>query len=185
MPSMCDYSLHSVRSRAARAGDKLVIASFAYTATRGLAGLGEPGVAVCLRPGTELAFEEDVKWGSRLFVFFRKRRPSGRLVRFRQVNMVRTDTHHDAVEFPDGEVVLLTDLHLGQKATVVQLPVSRSATEQDASNNRVSDRPGVVPADALRVPCRLTRSWSRNVVKKEEGQRVKEPAAFFQIGLTT
>jgi hypothetical protein len=31
-------------------------------------------------------------------------------------------THHDALEFPDGEVVLLTNLVKGQEATVLQLP---------------------------------------------------------------
>jgi hypothetical protein len=31
--------------------------------------------------------------------------------------------HHDALEFPDGEIVLLTRLCEGQHATVLQLPV--------------------------------------------------------------
>jgi hypothetical protein len=30
--------------------------------------------------------------------------------------------HHDALEFPDGTCVLLTDLLEGQEATVLQLP---------------------------------------------------------------
>jgi hypothetical protein len=30
--------------------------------------------------------------------------------------------HHDALEFPDGEIVLLTHLSEGQQATVLQLP---------------------------------------------------------------
>jgi len=30
--------------------------------------------------------------------------------------------HHDALEFPDGKIVLLTTLKPGQQATVLQLP---------------------------------------------------------------
>lgn len=132
---MCDYSLHTVKSRAAKAGDKLVIVPFPYTFTRGFAAVDEPSVAVCLRPGTEIAFEKDVKWG----MFFWKKRASGKLARFRQVNMERADTHHDAIEFPNGQVVLLTSLRLGQKAIVIQLPVLRSATEHDRFNEPVID----------------------------------------------
>ena len=31
-------------------------------------------------------------------------------------------THHDALEFPDGKMVLLSHLLEGQEATVLQLP---------------------------------------------------------------
>ena len=136
---MCDYSLHSVQSRAAQAGDRLVTTSFAYTSTSGFAALDEPTVAVCLRPGTELAFDNHVKWGLPFSMLFRRRQPSGRLVRFRQVNTERPHTHHDAIEFPNGEVVLLTHLRPGQKATVIQLPVSQSLTGHDSPNAAVID----------------------------------------------
>jgi hypothetical protein len=136
---MCDYSLHSVRSRAAKAGDKLVIASFDYTSTRGFVALDKPKVAVCLRPGTELAFDKDVQWGLPLATFFWRKRASGKLVRFRQVNREWRDTHHDAIEFPNGQVVLLTSLRLGQKATVIQLPVLEYVTEHDRSDALVID----------------------------------------------
>ena len=52
---MCDYSLHNVASRAARVGDQLVTANFPNSLTRGFAAVGEPAVAVCLKPGTEVA----------------------------------------------------------------------------------------------------------------------------------
>jgi hypothetical protein len=58
---MCDYSLHAVASRPAKVGETLVTTSFRGTATRGFAAKEEPGVAVCLLPGTELAFENEVK----------------------------------------------------------------------------------------------------------------------------
>ena len=144
---MCDYSLHSAKSRAAKAGDRLVTASFPYTSTRGFVAVGEPTVAVCLRPGTELAFEKEVKWNEFFSIFFRQRQASGRLVRFRQINSGRTDTHHDAIEFPDGQVVLLTNLRLGQKATVLLLPVPQYMSERDRPDALVID---LVPAAADR-----------------------------------
>ena len=58
---MCDYSLHFVASRPARVGDKLVSTSFPQTTTRGFASVDDRNVAVCLLPGTELAFEEEVR----------------------------------------------------------------------------------------------------------------------------
>ena len=136
---MCDYSLHSVKSRAAKAGDKLIIASFPCTYTRGFSASDEPSVAVCLRPGTELAFEADVKWGPPLSMLFRKSQAFGRLVRFCQINTEWMETHHDAIEFPNGQVVLLTSLRRGQKATILQLPASRSMTQPHRSNEFVID----------------------------------------------
>jgi hypothetical protein len=120
---MCDYSLHSVSSRSARAGDNLVTTSFPGTTTRGFASIHEPTVAVCLLPGTELAFERDVEWRRPFFGLFQKKQPCGRLARFRQVDREHAMRHHDAIEFPNGQVVLLTDLRPGQRATVLQLPV--------------------------------------------------------------
>jgi hypothetical protein len=120
---MCDYSLHSVLSRSARAGDNLVTTSFPGTATRGFAAVDTPEVAVCLLPGTEIAFEQDVEWRRPFFGLFQKKQPCGRLARFRQVNMEHAARHHDAIEFPNGQIVLLTDLRPRQRATVLQLPV--------------------------------------------------------------
>ena len=52
---MCDFSLQSVRSRPAKVGDKLVTHDFG-TGTRGFAAADDLGLAVCVMPGTELAF---------------------------------------------------------------------------------------------------------------------------------
>jgi hypothetical protein len=57
---MCDYSLHAVRSRPAKVGEKLISTSFWRSSTSGFAAQDNREVAVCLLPGTELAFEEDV-----------------------------------------------------------------------------------------------------------------------------
>src|SRR5829696_4667390 len=54
---MCDYSIRHVAARPAKVGDKLVTASFDKPDNRGFAAVGEPDVAVCLLPGTELALE--------------------------------------------------------------------------------------------------------------------------------
>ena len=120
---MCDYSLHLVASRPAKVGDKLVTTEFAKSIIRGFAAVGEPEVAVCLLPGTELAFEDDIQY-DRALSFFGKARVNHRVARFRQVNMNDPHVHHDALEFPDGEIVKVTRLVAGQTATVLQLPAS-------------------------------------------------------------
>jgi hypothetical protein len=102
-----------------------VTRQFWNTTTRGFAAVEAPTVAVCLLPGTELSFENDVvrePTGFQL-IFRRRRGPiRQRVARFRQVNVDNPCTHHDALEFPDGEVVLLTHLREGQQASVLQLP---------------------------------------------------------------
>lgn len=120
---MCDYSLHCVLSRSAKAGDNLVTTSFPGTVTRGFASLDAPTVAICLLPGTEIAFEDDVRWHRPFFGLFQKKQSCGRLARFRHVDLEHAARHHDAIEFPNGQIVLLTDLRRGQRASVLQLPV--------------------------------------------------------------
>lgn len=126
---MCDYSLENHISRDAKVGDRLVTSSFPMTPTRGFCGENEPGVAVCLRPGTELVFEEPVRynglWGY-LVNYVKKqlgRDPAGStLARFRQVDLDNPHAHHDAVELADGRIIKLAVLHEGQRARVLQLP---------------------------------------------------------------
>jgi len=137
---MCDYSLHGVASRPAKVGDKLVTTEFHNTLTRGFSAIDEPKVAVCLLPGTELGFEAEVErehlWLQTLF-FKKDRWKIGHKVgRFCQVNMRNPGTHHDAIEFPDGKIVLLTHLLAGQRATVLQLPAR--APQQSTKRDRVS-----------------------------------------------
>src|SRR5437588_9131580 len=127
---MCDYSLHNVASRPAKVGDKLVTTKFDFL-TRGFAAIGEPNVAVCLLPGTEVAFEKEVERDhafDRLLPSMRFGKVGDKVARFRQVNMDRPNVHHDALEFPDGQIVLVTRLCEGQRATVLQLPASPLVT---------------------------------------------------------
>jgi hypothetical protein len=117
---MCDYSLESIATRAANVGDQLVSARFGESITRGFAAPGESHIAVCLRPGTEISFERDVEIEN---ILGRGRESVGaRLARFRQIDKETPHVHHDALEFPDGRIVLLTRLVEGQRATVLQLP---------------------------------------------------------------
>jgi hypothetical protein len=123
---MCDYSLDLVASRPAKVGDKLVTTKFQYSMTRGFAAIGEPDVAVCLLPGTEVAFEKEVQY-ERFFVLVPGMKYGNlgkKVAQFRQINVGRPMVHHDALEFPDGETVLLTRMCEGQHATVLQLPAS-------------------------------------------------------------
>ena len=123
---MCDYSPDLVASRPAKVGDKLVTTKFENSMTRGFAAIGEPKEAVCLLPGTEVAFEKEVKY-ERFFALFPSMKfgkLGKKVARFRQINMGKPSVHHDALEFPDGETVLLTRLCEGQHATVLQLPAS-------------------------------------------------------------
>jgi len=118
---MCDYSLHHVASRPAKVGDELVSTKFQNSITRGFSAVGEPNVAVCLLPGTELAFEHDVECDP-AFGFLPNRKLKQSVARFRHINEEHPTAHHDALEFADGQVVLVTRLCAGQRATVLQLP---------------------------------------------------------------
>ena len=118
---MCDFSLKAVRSRPAKVGDKLTTRQF-NSGTTGFYAPEDQGMAVCLLPGTELSFAEEVRqratvpWSSNVISY--------RTAIFRQVNKNKAHAHHDALEFPDGQVVLLTTLRSGQQATVLQLPAA-------------------------------------------------------------
>jgi hypothetical protein len=118
---MCDYSLELVASRPAEIGDRLVSTGFARTTTRGFASLDDPNVAVCLLPGTELAFDDEVRCETGIVL---SRSLGYRVASFRQINKAQSNLYRDALELPNGEIVLLTHLCKGQRATVLQLPIS-------------------------------------------------------------
>jgi hypothetical protein len=130
---MCDYSLQNVRSRPAKVGDKLTTRDFG-TGTRGFAAAEDAAVAVCVLPGTELAFSDTVTVSDyRFIVAWKLETLAYSTAIFRQVNKHDPRVHHDALEFPDGRIVLLTKLMVGQEATVLQLPAQpTTATEADA-----------------------------------------------------
>ena len=111
---MCDYSLRLIASRPARVGDKLISTSFPHTITRGFASADDRNIAVCLLPGTELAFEKEVRCETGMILSWGL---GHKMAKFRQVNKGQSNVHHDALEFPDGKTVLLTQLCKGQRAT--------------------------------------------------------------------
>jgi hypothetical protein len=118
---MCDYSLQSVQSRPAKVGDRLTTREF-NRFTRGFSAPEDKNVAVCVLPGTELSFADEVRraglwpWSKNVI--------NHKTAIFRQINQNNPRTHHDSLEFPDGQIVLLTFLKAGQQATVLQLPAA-------------------------------------------------------------
>ncbi|MBV9361353.1 MAG: hypothetical protein JO292_08165 [Betaproteobacteria bacterium] len=132
---MCDYSLLHVQSRAAQVGDKLISTGFSNTISRGFAAAGDLNTAVCLLPGTELAFDHEVEHENHLGSAI-VRQPA-MVARFRQIDTMNPYVHHDALEFPDGTIVLLTRLLQGQRATVLQLPVTPQTAKDKAEQRRV------------------------------------------------
>jgi hypothetical protein len=127
---MCDYSLHAVATRPAQVGETLITTTFRGTSTRGFASEREPEVAVCMLPGTELAFAENVKYDKR---WIWTRQISFRVGKFGTTDPHIPDRHHDTIEFPDGSRVLVTLLCEGQRATVLQLPVVQRAADRAAA----------------------------------------------------
>ena len=74
-------------------------------------------------PGTEVAFENEVEYEPALgFLPNFGKKLGEKLARFRQLNKEQPQVHHDALEFPGGQIVLLTRLYPGQQLTVLQLP---------------------------------------------------------------
>jgi hypothetical protein len=134
---MCDYSLHSVKSRSAKVGDKLTTRDFG-TGTVGFAASEDATVAVCVLPGTELAFAQEVKrFPARLWAWQASVMKHTTAI-FRQINKEKIAAHHDALEFPDGQIVLLTFLREGQQATVLQLPAEPKTTVEAAAQRRTA-----------------------------------------------
>ena len=134
---MCDFSLQSVRSRPAKVGDKLVTRDFG-TGTRGFSAADDPGLAVCIMPGTELAFASEVACLPAGLLGWKTKTINYKTAIFRQVNKDKMAAHHDSLEFPDGRNVLLTLLCEGQEATVLQLPAQPVTVEEAREQERVS-----------------------------------------------
>jgi hypothetical protein len=135
---MCDYSLHAVASRPAKVGDRLTTHHF-NTGTRGFAAPEDINTAVCVLPGTELAFDTAVSCWPRGLFGWRLKVINHTTAIFRQVNKDNPRTHHDALEFPDGQMVLLTDVYEDQKATVLQLPAQPVGAVEKAQESLAQD----------------------------------------------
>ena len=134
---MCDYSLQAFKSRPAVVADALTTKNFGM-GTTGFAAAEDTSVAVCVLPGTELAFAAPVV--ARVTKFFLDCAtvyPHQTAI-FRQTNKEHTHAHHDCLEFPDGVRVLLTALAEDQKATVLQLPAAPKTEAEAKDQTRVA-----------------------------------------------
>ncbi len=124
---MCDYSLEQLASRSVLAGDRLVTTAFAGSTTLGFAAAAEPGVVVCLAPGTRIEFAAPAAFSGLFGFLLQAQQHDGLAARFRRVNEDNPLVHHDALEFANGQIVLLTKLKPGQEAVVLQLPAAGNA----------------------------------------------------------
>jgi hypothetical protein len=134
---MCDYSLQNVRSRPAAVGDKLTTRDFG-TGTRGFSDVQHADLAVCVLPGTELAFDSEVRLVPTGLLPWRNCVINDRTAIFRQINKQKAASHHDALEFPDGRIMLLTLLREDQQATVLQLPANPKTVQEVEDQRRVA-----------------------------------------------
>jgi hypothetical protein len=134
---MCDYSLHSIKSRPAKVGDKLTTRYFG-TGTKGFAASEDANVVVCVRPGTELSFALEVTCQPIGIFGWRDKVIRHKTAIFRQIDKENVATHHDALEFADGQIVLLTSLCEGQQATVLQLPAEPKTSVEAEAQRRAA-----------------------------------------------
>jgi hypothetical protein len=118
-------------------GDKLVTRDFG-AGTRGFAAADDPELAVCVMPGTELAFAGEVACLPTGLLGWKTKTINHQTAIFRQVNKDKVAAHHDALEFPDGRTVLLTLLCEGQAATVLQLPAQPATAAEADAQKRVT-----------------------------------------------
>ena len=133
---MCDFSLTAVRSRAAKVGDRLITKDFGH-GTRGFADVNDIDCAVCVQPGTEIAFDEAITRHDNFCGSSHLKNSGHKVAIFRQINKERLATHHDAMETPDGETVLLTLLCGDQHATVLQLPAKPKTDAEREAQKRL------------------------------------------------
>jgi hypothetical protein len=124
---MCDYSLQNVKTRPAKIGDKLFSRRFS-SGTGGFSAPEDINVGGLLTSG-DSAYEVR---RSRLWPWS-KNTIHHKTAIFRQVNVNCLHAHHDALEFPDGDMLLLTYLMEGQEAVVLQLPATSSKAPQRAA----------------------------------------------------
>jgi hypothetical protein len=109
-----------------------------YTGTGGFAAPENANTAVCVLPGTELAFAKPVMRSPRVLFGWKANMIAHTTAIFRQVNKDNPRAHHDALEFPDGQIVLLTHVLEYQEATVLQLPAQPATAAEAKAQERVA-----------------------------------------------
>lgn len=138
---MCDFSLKAFKSRPAKVGDKLIVHNFGH----GTTGFADPAAieyeglseAVCVMPGSEIGFSGSITTDGGMWHNLTKNPRKYSVGIFRQINRDTECTHHDALELPDGEVILLTKLSVGQYADVLQLPAAPKTPSEAKEQERL------------------------------------------------
>ena len=91
---------------------------------------------MCLLPGTEIAFAAEIAIESPRFFGQSVKTLAHNTAIFRQIDKETPHVHHDALEFPDGQIMLLTALREGQEATVLQLPARPTTVREEEEQRR-------------------------------------------------
>ena len=105
------------------------------TYTKGFYAEGAEDTAVCLRPGTELSFEEPIRFFEVKEGFYISSEPvtsKHTVAIFREVDTEVEHKHHDSLEFADGKTILLNSLIEGQKARVLQLGLDEKKMKSES-----------------------------------------------------
>ena len=134
--AICCKKLTAGKKREGTNDDKRTTHHF-NTCTTGFAAPEDIDTAVCVLPGTELAFASAVRSNRPGWLTWRIITLPHTTAIFRQVNRDKIYTHHDALEFPDGKLVLLTHVLEGQEATVLQLPAQPVTAAEIKAQERV------------------------------------------------
>jgi hypothetical protein len=111
-------------------------------------------------PGTELAFENEVEYDPVLGYFLPNRKVGQKVARFRKVNNEQPHLHHDALEFPDGQIVLLTRLAKASTRPCCSCPPSHTPEARPRKASRALSSPDCVACD------QAIRAFNRSQAKK-------------------
>jgi len=121
---MCNYSNYAAETRDAVQGEVLVVHYGGFSDPENL------NIAVCLKPGTELGFDEPIR--HRGSYRYSNHQWPNQLVDDRVLQVARSrivgPENLDALEFSDGRYMLLSNLIAGQRAKVLQLPSAKRTT---------------------------------------------------------
>ena len=128
---MSDY----VKSRPAKVGEKLRTHRF-HPGIIGFAAPEDASTAVRVLSGTELAFATTIRCSPRSLFGWKVIVLNHTTATFREPDKDNQRTH-DALEFPNGQKVLLTYLLEGQEATVLQLPAQPVTAAETKGQKRI------------------------------------------------
>ena len=135
---MCDYSLHNVASRPARVGDKLTTRDFRYRYAADSLARRMFGLLFAFFQEPNRHSPNLVECGHRSLLEWGRKTFDHRTAIFRQINKERAAAHHDALEFPDGQLVCCTSLWEGQEAVVLQLPAQPTTASETEAQKRAA-----------------------------------------------